>query len=538
MQPISKGPDIPDLLLQAHEEGNVVFFCGAGISYPAGLPGFKGLVDRLYAGLGTVPNNVQSTALRKKQYDTAIGLLEQDISGGRYRVRQELARILTPAPALAGATETHQALLTLAQSKNQTRLITTNFDRLFEPLRLSAGVPLYSAPLLPVPKNRWNGLVYLHGLLPDAASPSELDKLVVSSGDFGLAYLTERWASRFVTELFRHYTVCFVGYSIDDPVLRYMMDALAADRLLGEEPIQAFAFGACTPKGEERAREEWKAKNVTPILYRQDKTHSYLHKTLRAWANISQDGIGERERIVVQYATSPPAGSTVQDNYVGRMIWALSEKSGVPAHKFAALDPPPPLSWLDAFSVGQFLHANLPQFGVPPNKVEDKKLSFSFVHRPTPYTLAAPMALVQRSPNESGWDNVMSAIGVWLIKHIENPAFLLWIANRGGQLDPIFAAQISHAIRTKPISGPLGVVWELILAGRMRGNESLNIYSWIQRFKTRGISVGLRLSLRHLQTPKVRIRAPYKFPDIWATRSVLFGASFHQRPSSEQGGTL
>ena len=220
------------------------------------------------------------------------------------------------------------------------------------------------------------------------------------------------------------------------------------------------------------------------------------------------------------------------------MIWALSEKSGVPAHKFAALDPPPPLSWLDAFNVGQFLHANLPQFGVPPNKVEDKKLSFSFVHRPTPYTLAAPMALVQRSPIESGWDNVMSAIGVWLIKHIENPAFLLWIANRGGQLDPIFAAQISHAIRTKPISGPLGVVWELILAGRMRGNESLNIYSWIQRFKTRGISVGLRLSLRHLQTPKVRIRAPYKFPDIWATRSVLFGASFHQRPSSEQGGTL
>jgi hypothetical protein len=26
--------------------------------------------------------------------------------------------------------------------------------------------------------------------------------------------------------------VCFVGYSINDPVLRYMMDALAADRML------------------------------------------------------------------------------------------------------------------------------------------------------------------------------------------------------------------------------------------------------------------------------------------------------------------
>ena len=37
MQFITNGPDIPDVLLQAHEEGRVVFFCGAGISYPAVL---------------------------------------------------------------------------------------------------------------------------------------------------------------------------------------------------------------------------------------------------------------------------------------------------------------------------------------------------------------------------------------------------------------------------------------------------------------------------------------------------------------------
>lgn len=33
MQFITNGPDIPDALLQAHEDGRVVFFCGAGISY-------------------------------------------------------------------------------------------------------------------------------------------------------------------------------------------------------------------------------------------------------------------------------------------------------------------------------------------------------------------------------------------------------------------------------------------------------------------------------------------------------------------------
>ena len=43
MQFIANGPEIPNALLQAHEEGRVVFFCGAGISYPADLPGFKEL---------------------------------------------------------------------------------------------------------------------------------------------------------------------------------------------------------------------------------------------------------------------------------------------------------------------------------------------------------------------------------------------------------------------------------------------------------------------------------------------------------------
>ena len=44
MQFVARGPDIPEMLLEEHERGRVVFFCGAGISYPAGLPNFSGLV--------------------------------------------------------------------------------------------------------------------------------------------------------------------------------------------------------------------------------------------------------------------------------------------------------------------------------------------------------------------------------------------------------------------------------------------------------------------------------------------------------------
>lgn len=272
MQFVRNGPDIPERLLQAHEEGRVVFFCGAGISYPAGLPGFGGLVKKLYENLAPMPNAVQQAAIKSELFDTAIGLLEGDTVGGRETVRRALADILKPDLTAPNATATHEALLTLGKCRDgHTRIITTNFDRLFEEViaRKSLTVEHFQAPLLPVPKNRWDGLVYLHGLLPPSPTSTQLDRLVVSSGDFGLAYLTERWAARFVSELLRNYTVCFVGYSINDPVLRYMMDALAADRLLGESPPEMFAFGSHS-KGKKLERaNEWRAKNVTPILYRE-----------------------------------------------------------------------------------------------------------------------------------------------------------------------------------------------------------------------------------------------------------------------------
>ncbi len=72
MQFITDGPDIPDVLLQAHEEERVVFFCGAGISYPAGLKGFDWLVDQLYERCGTKPTGKK--AFENKQFESPLVL--------------------------------------------------------------------------------------------------------------------------------------------------------------------------------------------------------------------------------------------------------------------------------------------------------------------------------------------------------------------------------------------------------------------------------------------------------------------------------
>ena len=107
MRFVKSGPDIPEGLLQAHEDGHVVFFCGAGISFPAGLPGFGGLVRNVYKRLGVTPNRVQQATLQAQQYDTAIGLLETYHPGDRPAVRKELANILTTKHSSPKATMTH-----------------------------------------------------------------------------------------------------------------------------------------------------------------------------------------------------------------------------------------------------------------------------------------------------------------------------------------------------------------------------------------------------------------------------------------------
>jgi hypothetical protein len=546
MQFIANGPDIPDALLQAHEDGRVVFFCGAGISYPAGLPGFKGLVDAIYRLVGTTPDAIELDAYSRGQFDATLDLLERRLPGQRQglAMRKALAKALQPKLRRKGATDTHTALQQLARNREGAlRIVTTNFDRVFEQVAKRSKQPVrsYAAPMLPIPKNsRWNGVVYLHGLLPDKEDDSALHRLVLTSGDFGLAYLTERWAARFVSELFRNYVVCFVGYSINDPVLRYMMDALAADRMLGEVTPQAYALGDCVPGQEHSKAIEWEAKGVTPILYEVpagSQDHSALHNTLKAWSETHRDGILGKERIVVSHALARPSASTRQDDFVGRMLWALSDKSGLPAQRFAEFNPVPSLDWLlEAFAEERYQHGDLTRFDVPPRPEVDAKLRFSLVRRPAPYNLASPMMLVSGGAANSQWDPVMSQLARWLARHLDDPALVIWLAQRGAQLHDRWPwliedrlnefARLEREGKTSEleeiranapnaIPGPLmKTLWRLLLTGRVKAPwRELDLYRWKDRLNRDGLTTTLRLELRELLSPKVTLKQRFRWGD-------------------------
>ncbi|MEZ8307398.1 anti-phage defense-associated sirtuin Dsr1 [Vibrio splendidus] len=541
MQFVKNGPNVPDKLLQAHEEGKVVFFCGAGISFPAKLPGFGGLVYNLYDAMGVTPNAVQRQALEAGQFDTAVSLLEavKPTSEWRLDVRTQLAHQLTPDLTSPKATQTHQALIDLSKtSDSKTHLITTNFDKIFQTVIEDKGynIKTYKAPLLPVPKNRWDGLVYLHGLLPENADKNELDQLVISSGDFGLAYLYERWAARFISELFRTYTVCFVGYSLNDPVLRYMMDALAADRLLGESPPEMYAFGSYKKGTEEQEKEQWLAKNVTPILYKMHSNHFYLHQTLLKWSELYRDGLGGKEQIVVTHALTNPSAQDIQFDYVKQMVWSLSDPSGLPAKRFANLEPSPSLDWLFAIDAVEMKKQDLIRFGVLDDGFSEK-IKFNLFRRPSKSSLSPYMGLAHNISHEPQWDRVMENMSRWLINHLNNPELVLFLLKSGGTISSQFAREIEKTIEIQTLrrtqndyayfeyleqkspnavlSSEMITVWNLALAGYCsRLGFQYSFYSWIDKYKYSGMNTSLRKELKAMLSPIVQFKKPFSFREF------------------------
>ncbi|MEA5105644.1 anti-phage defense-associated sirtuin Dsr1 [Pantoea sp. S18] len=557
MQFVTNGPDIPDSLLQAHEEGRVVFFCGAGVSVPAKLPDFKKLVQDIFKQTDPRKTPQEEATFNACQYDATLNLLEHRLPDGRITIRRALVSALTRRSFPHSATETHSALLCLSRTHDERmRLVTTNFDSLFELAgkRDSYKFPVFCAPMLPVPKNsRWNGLVYLHGAITRKMDDTALNRLVVTSGDFGQAYLTERWAARFVSELFRNYVVCFVGYGINDPVLRYMMDALAADKLQGETTQPTWAFASYKSGEMEDKRTEWQAKGVTPLLYQveilknKDQDHSLLHKTLIAWANTYRDGVTGKERIVLDNASSLPSKSTVQDDFIGRMLWALSDKSGLPARRLAEHNPAPPLEWyFTGLNENRFRQADLRRFGITPRDSGDEKLNFSLLSRPSPYHLSPFMMLFAGEHYPTQWDEVMLHLARWLLRYLDDPKLLVSFAKGGTRLHPSFRNMIAEkialyarldregktseldAIRENSptaIPGPqMQVLWQLFLSSRVQPSYmNGDIISWKRRLGSGQLSPTLRFELRELLAPHIRLTEPY---DI----SSLYGDSTDNTP--------
>lgn len=359
MRFIEHGPSIPNELLIARDEGRVVFFCGAGVSRAkAGLSDFEDLVKKVLDECHIRNNDdirkVFKGVRRLNKWtkmgglvsiDRIFGLLEQQFDED---LLQEItARALKPSDPVD--LSAHQTLLDLATTaEGVTRIVTTNFDRLFEAAAKEAAnkdasksklLNFFQPPRLP--DMAFNGIVHLHGLAKPTYDGAEGQGFVLTSSSYGKAYLAEGWATQFVQAILQQYIVVFIGYRADDPPIQYLLEAL---RKTPELLQGVYAF----QDGEKReAHSKWAHKGVKAIAYDGENRHSALWKTLEAWAKRAQSLEGWRQT-VLDLAKQDP--KTLKPFERGQVAHLVSTTAGAKAFaETADLPPAPPAEWLCVF---------------------------------------------------------------------------------------------------------------------------------------------------------------------------------------------
>ena len=300
----------------------------------------------------------------------------------------------------------------------------------------------------------WSSLVHLHGRI---AGNEDGSNLVLTAADFGRAYLTERWAARFVTELFREFTVVFVGYSVGDPVMSYMVDALAAERAKGARFATAYAFADTggSEAGKSKVRDGWRAKNVEPILYDRRDGHRLLADTLIEWSSVRRDPFHARSRIAINELARMP-----DDPVAERVVWALDD----PVAAKALADEPPVVDE-DEYRQAGAMARRFRRKGIAVVRCRR--------HRTWPFRIRAPavVRLVDngfRSENPNNLDMTRACLSVWLARHLHVPQLLAWVLRNGGHLHPHLRQEVQRRLAAKDSNIParLRLLWTVLLDNR------------------------------------------------------------------------
>ena len=286
MRFVEGSDQIPLTLINQVREGKVTFLSGAGVSMQSGLPSFKCLTKLVYEFLGENLTDEQfvNNTFENGEYDRTLGLLEKRIliptrkSEVRIAVEEILKLNETVKPTY------HIDLLKLSRdTRGRSRVLTSNFDTLFERAALDNSLccPSHALSTMPKPGSSDDfGILHLHGRLADKNLKLEGTDLILTSSDFGNTYLRDSWVSKYIEDRIRIGPLVLVGYSADDVAMRMLLEAIDADRPRFDD-LKNKKIYALDIRGK-NSDELWKSKGITLIGF---ASFSAIYKTIREWAN-------------------------------------------------------------------------------------------------------------------------------------------------------------------------------------------------------------------------------------------------------------
>lgn len=439
------GPDIPDDLLNLRDDGKVVFMCGAGVSQADGILGFVDLTKRVIDYFNPQTGSEIREAFRpwlcgrhespKTPLDRIYDLLYDEY--GEAEVRRLVDENLSADESARN--DSHRLLLRISSDKKgKPQIVTTNFDRMFERGQSFSKEDVAFYPKLPgIRRNSpVASITYLHGKPKepeeDGAADDDGHGYILSGTDFGRAYLADGQTTRFVRGLIESsYTVVFIGYSAEDPLVGYLLQGLNKHNV--DNPSSGlYAFD----KGAHADLEtKWLRRGVTAIAY---DNHHLLWKTIKAWAERADNPDRWKRKIVKMAQQGPRDMESHERSQVTHII-----STGDGARLFAEADPPSPAEWLHVFDVvcripraqpqtngRQELEYNLDGERLP--STEDATLYPNFLGwQPGVGAPAASLCLERFVPGCFGrLPSNLNYLMQWIGRSMDQPTAAQWVAKK------------------------------------------------------------------------------------------------------------
>ena len=497
------GPAIPDSLLEQSDAGNVVFFCGAGISrYPKGqgpkMPSFVKLAKRVVKYSGAPPDSELRDwleAIKKDknhesmQLDDIFNSLKDPNFLGREVVNQKVTKILNSENSSAYNLGRHKHISQISRnSRGFPRIVTTNFDVLFERAVKDRKMKIHLPPIkTSSSKKLATGIIYLHGRTSEITNHVSENKvlntnLILSTSDFGEAYLSNGWAAEFIRFLFSSYIVVFIGYGASDVPIRYMLSGLRNSHYTDHQNLYVFDKGNL-----EVLKEKWKGRGVQPIPY---ANHYTLWKTIEAWAERAEDPT-KWKRSVLRLTQGDPRRLKPHER---RQVYnAVHTVDGI--RRFGGLDPAAHAGWVnvldDEIRLGKPLFRSRPEdFNYVPQleygldgesseQSDSKEKSSNKDKRKIPRTAKNPCARKKTKDMKSEFEKVAhKSVTAWMCKNINSPIIAWWVA-RQSTLETRRINSLKRALaKCADINSSAKLMWQLILDGHFEETQVSLRDSW------------------------------------------------------------